>query len=401
MNDATPAADPTPATPPPDTPLPPPQTAFAPPRWAAKPPSPFKRGFGQGAGLGLGLTAMVVVVGVVTGIFSLIALSMSLASMSNLAGASTVTSPIWGNPDASGKLRAISISGGIMADPSEGSLLAAGTYGYEVAEMLDELTAEDAAGVVLLVNTPGGSVVGSKAIADAVIRYQERTGNKVFVHVEGMSASGGVYATAPADQIVADYGSTVGSIGVIVGPFARYTDPVAIGSTMLEPGVTTTGGITESSITAGTGKDVGNPYRDMTEAEHQMLQNLVDSEYELFVTHMETHREIPRETIVNEMGAGLFSNEDAQRLGLIDAVMGRDEFFRSAAESSGLDPDDTVVETVLPPTGFLSMLGVDRAAGASLPAAALEGGALTVSQDFCGTSQPLTFAGDLTAVCGR
>ena len=48
-----------------------------------------------------------------------------------------------------------------------------------------------------------------------------------MVHVQGMSASGGVYSTAPADVIYADHGSIIGSIGVIYGPFEHYDGVVA------------------------------------------------------------------------------------------------------------------------------------------------------------------------------
>ncbi len=364
---------------------------------APAPAGPFKRGFGMGAGLGLGLAVAFVALGVVTGIFAVISTAVAFSSVSS-AGASTTLSPLWGEEGADGTLRAISINGPIMTDPSEGGLLSAGTYGYEIAEQLDSIGEEDAAGVVLLVNTPGGSVPGSKAISDGIERYQERTGHQVLVHVEGMSASGGVYSTAPADAIYADHGSIVGSIGIIFGPFQRYRDVVATSGSILESGVVTEGGITEEYLSKGTGKDFGTPFRDMTDGERRMIDTMLEGEYANFVEHVAQNRDIPQEKIIDELGAYMFGNDDAEAVGLIDGTLNREEFFQKAATEAGLDPEDTVVQMVQAPSGLEALLGAKRPAGSALPIAEL-GEGHRVSASFCGGSTPLVFAGDLATVC--
>lgn len=362
-------------------------------------PGAFKRGFGMGAGLGLGLAVAFVALSIVGGIFAVASLATSFGSISS-AGASTDLTSMWGKAGAKGKLRAIPITGAIMTDASEGGLLAAGTFGYEIAEQLDALEKDDADGVVLLVNTPGGSVSGSQAISDAVERYQERTKHKVLVHVEGMSASGGVYSTAPADAIYADPGSIVGSIGILFGqPFQRYRDVVATSGSLVESGVTTTGGITSENLTQGMGKDFGNPYRDMTDGERDMLTNLLAGEYKNFVGHVATHRGIEENVIVNELGAYIFGNDDAEKNGLIDGTLNREDFFQKAAEEAGLDPAETDVQIVAAPTGLQAILGATRSQGSSLPIASL-GAGHRVSATFCGGNLPLAYAGELALVCG-
>ena len=254
--------------------------------------------------------------------------------------------------------------------------------------------------MVLLVNTPGGTITGSKAIADAITRYRERTGKPVLVHVEGSSTSGGVYSTATANEIIADHGSMIGSIGVILGPLPRYKDVVATGSTLLQQGITTTGGISQEYITAGSGKDLNNPYRDLTEQERQRLQAMVDDDYEIFVAEVAAGRKLDPQSIRNELGAGIFSARQAVNIGLADAVMGRDEFFRHAATAAGLDPEKTVVERVAEPTGLSSLLGAKRAWGTSLPLSAL-GDKAVASASLCSVTAPITYAGDLSGVCGN
>ena len=359
----------------------------------------FKRGFGTGVGVGLGLMAGFVVLSIVGGLFALISLGMLLNSITK-DGASTSLERVWGTEGASGNLRAIRISGTIMTDAADGALLSSGTYGYEVADQLDSLKTDQVDGVVLLVNTPGGTITGSKAIADAITRYRERTGKPVLVHVEGSSTSGGVYSTATANEIIADHGSMIGSIGVILGPLPRYKDVVATGSTLLQQGITTTGGISQEYITAGSGKDLNNPYRDLTEQERQRLQAMVDDDYEIFVAEVAAGRKLDPQRIRNELGAGIFSARQAVNVGLADAVMGRDEFFRHAATAAGLDPDKTVVEKVSEPTGLSSLFGAKRAWGTSLPLSAL-GEKAVASADLCSVTAPIAYAGDLSGVCGN
>lgn len=357
----------------------------------------FARGFGMGTGLGLGLTVALIALTIVGGIMSMISLSVLMASTDG--DAYTQTEVVWGDPSAEGRLRAIPISGSILTAGSGGSLFAFGTYGYEVAEQIDELTTADSAGLVLLVDTPGGTITGSRAISDSIERYQERTGQPVLVHVQGMSASGGVYSTAPADEIIADHGSMVGSIGVIYGPF-EYYDGVLSAGDIITGVVQTEGGITQDYITAGTGKDFGNPYREMTEEERSTFQQGIDIEYDIFVSHVSEHRGIDEATIRDTLGAHLFDPITAESHGLTDGTMGRVEFFRHAAERSGLDPDHFAVDQIAAPTGFSSLLGIERAHGVALPLEARAGRESVVSQNFCDPATPLVFAGDIKAVCG-
>ena len=363
---------------------------------APKQPSGFGRGFGIGAGIGLGLGAASLLMAVVLGVMTIIG---SLTLVSTASGvATTQLATIWG--DGSQSLRAIPVSGPIMADASDGALLSAGSYGYEIASQLDELTADDAAGVVLLVNTPGGSIAGSRAVSDAVVRYQERTGQKVLVHVSSISASGGVYATAPADEIIVDHGALVGSIGVIFGPFDQYTDVVATSGTLFASGVTTTGGITSEYLSQGEGKDFGNPFRPMTDEERAIYTAGLATEYDAFVAHVAQHRDITESAIRDQIGAHLYDSERAQEYGLIDGVLGRDEFFRHAAEAAGLDPEDTRVEAVRQPSSWEVFLGVERPFGVAPAVLTGEGVVPVLSPAFCRASQPLALAGSLEGLCG-
>ena len=382
------------------SPAPYPPAAYA-PSWTP-PQRNFRRGFGLGAGAGLGVGLTLLVLGLVGSLLSM----LTFVGMAGaLAGAGqTKVEPlktIWGPETASKKLRAISVSGPIMADSGDGLTLGSGAYGYEIAQVIDGLSKSDADGLVLLLNTPGGSINGSKAIADAMARYKTRTGHPAFAYVQGMSASGGMYAMAGADKVLADHGSLVGSIGVIAGPFERYKDVTAITGTMLTAGVVTSGGITAQYITQGTGKDFGSPWRDMTDAERTNFANGMANEYEAFVAWVSAGRKIPAETIKGTLGAYIFDGKTATANKLIDGVQGRDEAFRDFATTAGLDPAQTRVVTATPPGMFAQLFGAQaRVYGTSLPAPAIGGQAPRATASLCsGTPVILAYQGSLTGVC--
>lgn len=378
-----------------------PQAPPPPPAWHPMPPPPvrepsqFKRGFGLGLGASLGFGLGLAAAGVGMVVVLVVALVGLVSGGPDSGSADPVTETVWGDPGAEFRLIAVPVTGVILGGESDGATFGGSTYGYEVADTIDALDEDDADGLILELNTPGGTIHGSRAIADAVERYQERTGNQVMAHVQGMSASGGVYAMAGADEIVADHGSQVGSIGVIMGPFQRFRDVTAIPGSLLDPGVETRGGITEEYLSRGRGKDLGNPFRDMTEEERAVLGQGLDREYAEFVAWVAEARGIPEQTIVDELGAFVFDGQTAVERGLVDRVLGRDEAYRFAAELNDVDPDDTRVERVRGP-GLLETLLSARSGAEGSSASVLEPGRSTVCT---GAPLVLAFHGELSAAC--
>jgi len=402
----------------PPHPLPPPGQQ---PVYPVPPPPPpagaFRRGFGLGAGASLGAGLVLTVFGIVGSLlFGFIVAGLIGAAVTAGAPAAgqPVTNTVWGAPDADERLISFEVTGVILGDSSDGGAFVGGTYGYKVAEQIDKLDASDADGLILEMNTPGGTIYGSRAIADAVERYQKRTGHKVMAYVRGMSASGGMYAMAGADEIVVDHGTLVGSIGVIMGPFERYRDVTALQGSLLTPGVEAQGGITQEYLTQGKGKDFGNPFRDMTPEERQVMTEGLQNEYAEFVDWVSTHRGISADTIRGTLGAYIYGPKEAVANGLADQVMGRDEGFRHAAEMNGLDPADTRVDRVQS-DDFLSLLlggnaGSNSADGSQKTDGAKKGAKDGEAGTQASSARPgvlctggpvvLAFHGDLAAVCG-
>lgn len=400
-----PSAPPVAAAQPP-TPAPPrqvPPAAVLPPVGAAtvRQPGGFRRGFGIGAGAGLGLGTALLVLSVVGSLLlALVGASMAAAYAQAQSGPQvTGLQTVWGSETAAAAqtVLAVPVIGAIQAEGSDGLTLTSATFGYEIARTLDALSADDYAGVVLLMDTPGGTINGSRAIADAVERYQARTGRKVVAFVQGMSASGGMYAMAGADRIIADHGTLVGSIGVIFGPFVRYRDVVGTSGSLVESGVSTRGGITQEYLTQGRGKDFGNPYRDMTQEERTVFTSGITVEYDAFVDWVARNRNIPAATIKSDLGAFIYDPRTAIAKGLVDAQLGPDEAFRDAVQLMGLDPATARVAKRQPAGLFAQLLGASaRVYG--YQQAPPSGPATSV---ICtGAPQPLVWHGPVVGICG-
>ncbi|MEL4356835.1 MULTISPECIES: S49 family peptidase [unclassified Luteococcus] len=385
-------------------PLPP-----APAPWTAPAPAQnrsgwFRKGFGLGAGGALGAGSVLLGLSLVGSILSGLVLAGIGSAMGNTASADTTAyETVWGDDGAKNTLRAIDVRGSIMAGGDQGMGLTQATYGYEVADMIDQITKDEVDGLVLRMDTPGGTINGSRAIGEAIIRYRERTGHKVLAVVEGMSASGGMFAMAPADKIVADHGTLIGSIGVISGPFEQYKDVKAVDGGLLAGGVTTTGGITSEYITQGKGKDFGNPWRAMTAEERKVWADGLAAEYAGFTNWVSQHRKIPEATIRNDLGAHIFDPETAKAKKLVDDVMGRDEAYQEAARLNGLDPKDTRLEAASAPSFMRTLLGAESRIYGQAPAAtAQEGQPPQVTSALCtGRPQVLVWNGPTRQFCGR
>lgn len=359
--------------------------------------STFKRGFGVGFGFSIGAGIILTILSVL----GLISTSIMMGALMATQNAENTTyTTIWGNKSAANTIRAFEISGTIYATGSPSAFASAGTYGYEIADQIDAMTADDAAGILLLMDTPGGSINGSKAMSDAIERYQDRTGNKVVAFVQGMSASGGVYTMAHVDHIIADYGTLIGSIGVIMGPFEHYSEVTGLTGTILSSGVTTTGGITVDYITAGTGKDFGNPFRAMTDEELATYQYGIDVEYNRFVTHVAEGRGISEDRIRNELGAFIFDPETAIEKGLVDEMLGRDAAFRRAAEIYGVDANEMKIVQPTASNSWASLLGIEqRIYGHTAPISA---DSVLEANPLCAAGPAMVaYSGDLSALCGK
>ena len=301
----------------------------------------------------------VAVFGGITGLFitfvGLLILLVIIGSAA-LSESSNEYQHVYGDKSAEQKIAVLSVQGLILGEQTEETKFLevfsdiGVTYGYEVQDQLRELAEDDDVFAVLLdINSPGGTIFGSKAIADGVAAYKTATGKPVYAYVSGIAASGGYWVAASADSILVDYGTSIGSIGVIMGPFKQYGTVISE-SQAFGGGVETTDGITTEYITAGKHKDLGNPYRELTTEERETLQAAVDATYTEFVQYVSEQREIDQDVLTNQLGALIFNDIQAAENGLADGRYSKTEAYQHIADAQNVldfkvitEPTDSTV----------------------------------------------------------
>lgn len=268
----------------------------------------------------------------------------------------------WGQETSTNQILSIPIYGPILDErPDLNSfdpfLSVFATYGTSIKEILFEAADNnEVVAVILEINSPGGTVTGSKAIADGVSYFKEVTGKPVYAHANGLMASGAYWAAANADQINAETGSLIGSIGVIGGQFVTYNNVVELNQGLFGQGVTTTDGIDVTTITAGEGKDFGNPFRAPTEKELQIAQESAEDAYETFVNYVSTHRNLTASELTNNIGAYVYGEKQAWNLKLIDGIASREAVYIALAEQAGIGNDFQIVRYYEEDGFFTSLL---------------------------------------------
>jgi protease-4 len=172
-------------------------------------------------------------------------------------------------------------------------------------------------GVIIEMNSPGGSPVHSGIIYDA-IRAKEQAYPEIpiLVVVEDMAASGGYYIASAANEIYADKASLVGSIGVISSGFDA--------SNLLEKI-----GVERRTFTAGRNKAFLDPFTPMTDEARDKWQAVLDETHQQFIKAVKDGRG-DRLTITDDVFSGMvFTGSQAERIGLIDGLSSVNELLNT------------------------------------------------------------------------
>lgn len=176
----------------------------------------------------------------------------------------------------------------------------------EIVAQIDEAAQNSAIrGVLLTVDSPGGAVAPSIEIAYAIKRLKEK--KPVVVYAKGTIASGSYYASIWADKIIANPGSMVGSIGVIMQ-----------GADLSE--VMQKIGIKSQVVKAGRYKQIGTPNRAWTEYEVNELNKVIQGTYDMFSQDVADARGLDIAKRDSYANAHIFTALQAKNVGLIDSL---------------------------------------------------------------------------------
>jgi protease-4 len=160
-------------------------------------------------------------------------------------------------------------------------------------------------GILFVVNSPGGAVAPSVELAYAIKELKEL--KPVVVYASGVIASGSYYASIWANKIIANPGSMVGSIGVIM-------QGVNAEELMSKIGVST------QTVKAGKFKESGTPTRKWFDYEEKQLQSVIDDTYNMFINDVAGARNLDIKNHTLFADAKIFTAKQAKEVGLIDEV---------------------------------------------------------------------------------
>lgn len=185
--------------------------------------------------------------------------------------------------------------------------------------------------IVLRIDSPGGGVVPSQEIYDAVQRVRNKNNKAVIASMGTVAASGGYYIAAATDRIIANPGTLTGSIGVIM-------------ETANVEGLLKKIGVEGIVVKSGKFKDVGSPLRKMTVEEQALLQSVMDDVHKQFIDAVVEGRAMEVATVQALADGRIFTGRQAKEAKLVDELGNLEDAIQLAADLAGIEGEPKVVE---------------------------------------------------------
>lgn len=226
-------------------------------------------------------------------------------------------------------------------------------------------------GILLVINSPGGTVVDADGIYRALLDYKKQHNVPIVAYVDGLCASGGMYVACAADEILSSDASIVGSVGVLVPSFVNFS------------GLMEKVGIKALTLSAGKGKDNLDPLRPWTAGEENNLADIVNYYYHSFVEIVAKSRsKLSQEKLKKDYGAQIYPAPVAAQYGFIDSAgKSREEALQILLTKVSLPSDTQVI--MLEKSNWVSQLFSEKTAPWNI----------TVKHEFLSESIPPSLSG--------
>jgi protease IV len=184
--------------------------------------------------------------------------------------------------------------------------------------------------IIIHVNSPGGGVAASEEIYREVKRIRDEKKKRIVASIETVGASGAYYVSSATNKIYADKGSIVGSIGVIAewvnyGELLKWAKLNAI------------------TMKAGEFKDTGSPTREMTPAEREYMQGLIDNMHTQFIQAVADGRHAKEADIRAIANGKVWTGEQAFDLKLVDQITDFEGAVKDTARAVNISGEPTLV----------------------------------------------------------
>lgn len=200
---------------------------------------------------------------------------------------------------------------------------------WEFLEWIERFSKDEKVkAVVIKVNSPGGSVAATQELYRTLMRLRDK--KKVVASLGDVAASGGYYVASAAHKVVSNPGTLTGSIGVAMY-FADFE------------GLMKKVGVRSHVVKSGPYKDIGSPFRKMTEEEKRLLEGVLRDVHEQFLEDVSRARGIPLEKLRAVADGRVFSGRQALELGLVDRLGGFQEALELAKALAGIKEEPELV----------------------------------------------------------
>jgi len=237
-----------------------------------------------------------------------------------------------------GNVAVIEIKGPIMSNEASGVFTGDVASATDIIKLIEEADQDSAIQAILFeINSPGGTAVASYEIAKAI----EEVNKTTVAWIREIGTSGAYWVATATDQIIASPLSATGSIGVI----ASYLD---------FSGFIERYNISYQRLVAGDQKDVGTPFRELSNAEEAYLQGELDIMHDVFIRTVAENRGLSEEYIRDLATGRFFVGLEALDLGLVDQLGSKAEAVAYIENVTGIDAELATFES---PTTLADIFG--------------------------------------------
>jgi protease-4 len=181
---------------------------------------------------------------------------------------------------------------------------------------------KDISGIIVKINSPGGTVSATDIIYHELTRFREKKGIPVYASIMGIGTSGGYYIASASDKIIIHPTAVTGSIGVIAMKFNVE-------------GLLQKVGVEEETYKSGEKKDIMSPFRPTTPEERKILQTIIDSLHERFVDVVYSQRKgsMSRADLESLADGRIYTSDQALKAKLVDSIGYLDDVIVSMKDS--------------------------------------------------------------------
>ncbi len=228
----------------------------------------------------------------------------------------------------------------VSGEPPQGLTRPANAYSGEIVRFIEQAEANSSVGaIVVRVDSPGGGVVASDEIYEALSKAKKPT----VVSMGSVAASGGYYISCGVDEVFANPNTLTGSIGVIsvVPNVEALLDKIGVKMYVVESGPHKEGGT----------------FQPFTEEEREIWKGIIEETYDNFVQVVVEGRELSEQRVRELADGRIYTGRQALGAGLVDALGNLPEAVARAGELGGIIGKPRIIPYRPAPSLFGGLLG--------------------------------------------